>query len=274
MGANVSLGDDGGLAGHGDERGANVRGVGCRIGELSGTTDHHGTTVGLCGGDGGLHALECGRGDERADERGLVERAADGQAAVRGGEPTEHLVETRAMGDEAAQAGAALAGGARRSERDATHHQFDVGAGGDDGGVVAAELEDAAPEPCGHDRTHLAAHGGAARRADDGHALVGDQRGAGDAIAQQHLVEVGGHVHARGGALEQRIGGECGERRELAGLPDDRVAAHQRQRGVPAPHGDREVERRDDGRGAHRVPLLHQAVAGTFAGDGEAVQLT
>ena len=42
-----------------------------------------------------------------------------------------------------------------RGEHDAAHGQVEVGGRGDDGGVVAAELQQRAPEPGGDDRPDL-----------------------------------------------------------------------------------------------------------------------
>ena len=75
------------------------------------------------------------------------------------------------------------------------------------------------------------------------------------------------------GALEQRLGGERGERRLFGRLPDDAVAADERQRGVPRPHGDGEVEGRDDAGDAERMPALHHPMTAAFRRDGEAVKL-
>ena len=46
-----------------------------------------------------------------------------------------------------------------------------------------------------------------------------------------------------------------GQRRLLRGLPHDRVAAHQREHGVPRPDRDGEVERGDDADRPERMPL-------------------
>ena len=64
--------------------------------------------------------------------------------------------------DEAAEGGAALAGGAHGREGDGAQGEIEVGGGGDDGGVVAAELQDGAGEACGELRGYGAAHGGRA----------------------------------------------------------------------------------------------------------------
>ena len=63
------------------------------------------------------------------------------------------------------------------------------------------------------------------------------------------------------------------QRGEIARLPDHRVAAHDGQCRVPAPHCHREVERGDHAGRSERVPLLHQAVPGSLAGDRQTVQL-
>ena len=78
----------------------------------------------------------------------------------------DDLVDARAVDDGAAQRRASLTGGSGRGERHAAHDQLDVGRRRDDGRVVAAELEDAAPEAAGDDTCHLLAHAGRAGRAD------------------------------------------------------------------------------------------------------------
>ena len=63
------------------------------------------------------------------------------------------------------------------------------------------------------------------------------------------------------------------ERRLLRRLPDDRVAADQREHRVPRPDRDGEIERGDHADRAQRMPLLHQPMAGPLAGDRQAVEL-
>ena len=72
---------------------------------------------------------------------------------------------------------------------------------------------------------------------------------------------------------KQRHAGERGQRRALGRLPDHGVAADERERGVPAPDGDREVEGADHGDRAERMPRLGEAVAGALRRDRAAVEL-
>ena len=72
---------------------------------------------------------------------------------------------------------------------------------------------------------------------------------------------------------EQRLAGQRRQRRLVRRLPQHRVTGDDGQGGVPRPHGDGKVERRDHGARADRVPRLHQTVAGPFAGDRQAVEL-
>ena len=67
--------------------------------------------------------------------------------------------------------------------------------------------------------------------------------------------------------------GKCGEGCFFGGLPDDGVAADERECGVPAPDGDGEVEGGDDADDAEWVPGLHHAMLGAFGGNGEAGEL-
>ena len=61
---------------------------------------------------------------------------------------------------------------------------------------------------------------------------------------------------------------------QLGRLPDDGVAAHQRDGGVPGPHRGREVEGGDHRDDAARVPRLHQPMAGALRRHRAPVELT
>lgn len=128
-------------------------------------------------------------------------------------EALDYLVLHRLMGNQPAQGGAALPGGAHRAEQDAAHRQVEVGAWRQDHRVVAAQFEDAASETRRHPRRHFAPHASAAGGADQGDATVVHQRFAGLAVADQQLAQVRRRIAAEGprGTLEQCLAGQCGE---------------------------------------------------------------
>src|SRR6185369_4565414 len=149
-----------------------------------------------------------------------------------------------------------------------------VSARADDRRIVAAELEQHAPEALSNLWTNRPPHCGRARRRDQRDPRIVDQRLAHVAFALHELHQPGRRVaellerpayehHHRFGA----------ERRLLARLPDYRIAADQRERGIPRPHRDREVEGADHQHRPERVPLLHHPMLRTLAGDSEAVEL-
>ncbi len=175
--------------------------------------------------------------------------------------------------DEPAQAGAALTGRADGGEGDATDGEVEVGGGRDDRGVVAAELEDQPAEATGDDRSDGTAHPRRSGRRHDGDIGVGGEGGTDVGTSLEHLVETTRSAELGGGALEQGVACQRGQRRLVGRLPQHRVAGDEGEGGVPRPHRDGEVERRDHGARAHRVPRLHQAVARSLAGDRQAVQL-
>ena len=175
--------------------------------------------------------------------------------------------------DEAAQARTALPGRADGREGDAPDGEVEVGGGSDDRGIVATELEDQPAEAAGDDRSDGAAHPRRAGRRHDGDIRVGGEGGADVGTALQHLIETTRSTDLGGGPLEQGIARQCGQRRLVGWLPQHRVTGDEGEGGVPRPHRHGEVERRDHGAGADRVPRLHQAVTWPLAGDRQAVQL-
>ena len=70
----------------------------------------------------------------------------------------DELVVDAVVDDEAAEGGAALAGGAHGGEGDGAEGEVEVGGGGDDGCVVAAEFEDGAGEAGGESWGDGSAH--------------------------------------------------------------------------------------------------------------------
>ena len=102
---------------------------------------------------------------------------------------------------------------------------------------------------------------------------VVDQRLPDVGAADQHLRDVGRGAQLGDRPRQGRGAGQRGQRGELRGLPDHRVAADQRDGGVPRPHRGREVEGADHADDAERVPGLHQPVAGPLGGHRPAVEL-
>ncbi len=154
-----------------------------------------------------------------------------------------------------------------------SHGEVEVSRGSDDRGVVAPELENQPSEATGDERGDGAAHPRRSGRRHDGDAGVGGEGGADVGTSLQHLIEATRSTDLGGGLLEQGVARQRGQRRLVGRLPQHRVAGDQGEGSVPRPHRHGEVERRDHGAGAHRVPRLHQAVTWSLAGDRQAVQL-
>ncbi len=222
---------------------------------------------------GVLHVFEAVFVDQRADQVAF-QRVADAHLGIGGLEAGNDFFFDRLMGDQPTQGGATLASSAHGAEQDRAYGHVQVGAWAEDHRVVAAQFKDAAGKACGDFRRHFAAHAGAAGGADQGDTRVIHQCGAGVAAADDHLAEVlGGIGEFLQHALEQRLASQCGERGLFRRFPDHGVAAHQRQRGVPRPYGDREVESADHADHAQRVPGFAHVVAWALGSDGQAVQL-
>ncbi|MNQ59921.1 hypothetical protein D3C85_741840 [compost metagenome] len=199
---------------------------------------------------------------------------ADTHLGVSRLEAGDNLFLDRLVGDQATQGGATLAGGADRTEQDGSHRHVQVSAWAEDHRVVAPQLQNAAGESRSNFRRHFTSHAGAAGGADQGHTRVVHQRFAGITATDNHLAQVRrGITEVFHYALEQCLAGQRGERGLLRRLPDHRVAADQRQGGIPGPDRDREVEGTDHPHHPQWMPGLAHVVARTFGGDGQAVQL-
>ena len=104
--------------------------------------------------------------------------------------------------------------------------------------------------------------------------MRGGNGGTHGAVADQQGGQAGRGVTKAGeGALENRLHRQRGERGFFRRLPQHRIAADQRQRRIPGPDRDREVEGGDDADHAERVPGFHHAVRRTLGRDGQAVEL-
>ncbi len=222
----------------------------------------------------GLHGVKRHAVDQRTNQRGAVQRIADGGAGIGLVQALHQVVCHALVHDEAARGRAALAGRADGAEHDAARGHVQVGRGADDDGVVAAQLQQHAAEALRHARPHLAAHAGRTRGRHQGHGVRIHQGFADVAAADQHFGQPGGRVaEALRGLGEERLAGQRGQGGFFRRLPDHGIAANQRQRGIPGPHGHGEVERADHADHAQGVPGFHHAVAGALGGDGQAVQL-
>ena len=213
--------------------------------------------------------------DQRADQRPVLARIADRQARIGLDQPVGEIGADRPVDDQAAQRGAALPGRADGGEHDRPHRHVEIGGRGDDHGVVAAEFEDRAAEPRGDlgptiepMRVEPVAETSGTWR--DSTSASPDRRAADDDLGEA-FGRVGAEALDR--AVEDLHRRQRGERRLLRRLPDHRIAADERERRVPGPDGDREIERRNDRAGPERMPGLRHPVAGPLRGDGEAVQL-
>src|SRR6185437_7580377 len=257
---------DVGLAGDFHKGGTDVEGFGRCI-DINTFAAGDGGAFVASGVQSGLHRVEGAGVDERTDEGVGLARVADGDGTIDLPEAWDQLVVDGVVDDEAAEGGATLAGGAHGGEGDAAESEVEIRRRSDDGGVVAAELEDGAAEAFGETGANGTAHGCRAGG--------GDERDEGR--VDEELDECG-EVGWRGAellacAFKDSLRGERGERCLLGGLPDDGVAADEGERGVPAPDGDGEVERGDDADDAEWVPGLHHAMVGALGRDGEAGEL-
>jgi hypothetical protein len=109
---------------------------------------------------------------------------------------------------------------------------------------------------------------------DHRHAVVVDQHFADVALADQQAEQAFRRIaEAFDGALAMACTAKRGQRCLFRRLPHHRVAADQRQRRVPRPHGHGEVEGRDHAAHAQRMPGFHHAVAGALGGHRQAVEL-
>ena len=249
-----------------------VVGVRVLIGQLTLATKYLATFVaGL--GQRALHGVERLLVDQRAHQVVLA-WVADAHLAVGSFDAGNHFVLDRTVHDQAAQGGATLAGGADCGEQDATHGQVEVGARGQDHGVVATQLEDAAAEAGSHTWADFAPHAGAAGGADQRYARVVDHGFAGFTAADHQLCQASrGITKGFQGFFEQRLAGQGGQRGLLGRFPYHRVTGDQGQGSVPGPDCDREVEGADHADHAQRVPGFTHVVARALGSDGQAVQL-
>ncbi len=173
------------------------------------------------------------------------------------------------MDEDAAGGGATLAGGADGAEQNGARGQVQVGRGGDDDGVVAAQFEQRAAQAALTTFADVAAHVGRAGGGDERQALVVGQSFADASRPPMARLKMAGSTplsrQTRSAILMVAMA-QSGV--WLGRFPEGGVAADGGQRAVPGPDGDGEIEGGDDADDAQRMPLLHHAVA---AGRSEAM---
>src|SRR6185369_6652200 len=96
--------------------------------------------------EGLLHRADRVGVDQRPHEGRRIEGIADAHRGVDLLEPRHHLARHALLHDEPARGGAALARRAHGGESHGAHGEIEIGVIHDDHGVVAAQLEDGAPE--------------------------------------------------------------------------------------------------------------------------------
>jgi len=211
--------------------------------------------------------------DEGAAEGAGVEGVTDADFFPCAEKVFAIVVGDGALDEDAADGGAALAGGTDGTEEEGGDGVFGVGVGHDDGGVVAAEFEEGATEAAANDCGDASTDGGGAGGGDEGKAAVGGHAFADDGASTADEGEDAAEAVAGEDGVADFMDGDGGEGGLFAGLPDDAVTTDGGEEGVPTPDGDGEVKGCNAADDAERVPLLHHAVARAFAGHGEAVEL-
>ena len=181
----------------------------------------------------------------------------------------------RPVDDQPAQRGAALARRADGGEDDRPDRHVEIGGGGDDHRVVAAELEHRAAEPRGDLRPDDRAHAGRAGGRDDRHPLRGDERFADRRTADDDLRQAFGRVgtEALERALEDLHRRQRRERRLLRRLPDHRSPQTSASAAFHAQTATGKLKAEMIAHGPMRMPGLGHPVAGPLGSDHEAVQL-
>jgi hypothetical protein len=142
------------------------------------------------------------------------------------------------MNEEATQAGAALARRSHGRESHRPQREIKVGRRTDNGGIIAAQLEDGMGKAGGQARGNGTPHRRRAGGGDQRHARMLDEDAsdvapADDEARQPHRRRLPFRREARQRALEQGVHGQRRERGPFGGLPDAGVATYKRQGGIP-----------------------------------------
>ncbi len=173
------------------------------------------------------HGLESIGVDQRAHQGVRIARIADRNLGDERAQPADQSVGDAVVDDEAPEAGAALPGSAGCAEQDRAFRKREVGRGGNDHRIIAAKFEQGPTEARRHLWPEFASHAGRSGGRDQGYAGIVGQRCADIAAALDELQQPLGRIAKAGqGSPGQSHHRGGGQRRLLAGFPDQRVAAH------------------------------------------------
>ena len=181
-----------------------------------------------------VHHLEGLPVDQRADQHAVAARIADLDRTIDLAQFRQELIVNALMHKQPPQGGAALSGCADRRKGNAAQGQIEIGRGGDDGGIVAAQFQNGAGETGRQLRGNLPSHRGRAGGRDQCDAVVIDQSLADLAASHQHSGDSLRQTAEFGcRALDNRLRGQSREQCFFRRLPDHRIAADQCQSRIP-----------------------------------------
>jgi len=212
--------------------------------------------------EGRLHIFDSARVDQRPHKCAGFQRIANANLLVRADQAAGQGLANGLVQDKAPGSGASLARRANCAKQNRPHGKVQVGAGGDDNSIIAAQLQQRAPQAAGHQLGHVTAHSGRAGCGDERNPRVINQSLANRCPLPNDQAENCG-INFVGAAdpLGNLEGGNRRERSLAGGLPKGGIATDGGQRAVPRPDGHGKVEGGDDANNPQRVPLLHHAVA-------------
>jgi hypothetical protein len=211
--------------------------------------------------------------DQGSHQRRRIGRVADAHRRPDLLEAIDHFARHALLHHEPRGRRAALPGRAAGGERDRAHREVEVGVVHHDDRVVAAQFEDRAP---------MRGPTTSAMRRPMRVEPVAEMSGMRRSLSMRSptsstepitIPNSPGQSNCFIRSWQMFCTAIAVKRHLVRRLPHHRVAADDRERGVPRPHGDREVERRDHAAHAERLPLLVHAVARALAVHREAVQL-
>ena len=222
-----------------------------------------------------LHGFTCLLIDERSDQNRLIQRIANRKPRVNIEKSPEQSVGDALVDDQPAQRRAPLAGGSDRCKDDRAQRQLQVGRRCDNQPVVAAEFQERPAKAGRNGLGHGTSHGHGACSGNQGQIGGLGQGVAGvRSVPDDEIDHAPRHLrHFREHSLDNALTGDRTQRRFLRRLPDDRIAADQRDHGVPRPDRHGEIKSRDHTDRPERMPLFGQPMTGTLAGDRQAIEL-